>query len=539
MMMTGRWGYLAAMAVAAGGSVLAADMQDGLIVDRNRADRRAPTVAEATPPATIPATPPTVEPFVVQSVVLEGSSLPQERIDAVAAPFVGQTLDVQGLARLQQAMSAAVAQGTAALPFVTFTDGDFRQGVVRFTALEARVGRVAIYGDVDGGVDLMRHYAARLAGEAPLSRKTAERYFSLIADIPGTKTTLKTVPSATPGAIDLGLEVERTRWDYAFGLNTRGSRTLGRTQLQATATLNGAFRMGDQTTFQLLVPTDLERFQYVSASHRSALGHDGASVTGSLGYLRTRPRGSPLKGEAKTAALLFSWPAIRSYQTNLVLSGGLDGLDSANAAFGEQIASERTRVLRASAAWSRATPRQVVTVSGSVSRGLEGLGARSAAPGLTDIAFTKVNARADISRAVGRSWRFSGSAAGQQTDDRAPVTERFTLGGADFGRGFTSALVSGDSGYGAKVEAAWRPAALPAPVRGSELYAFADGGEVRINDRPGLPAQNLRLASAGGGARVAIRDRTVVEIEGARSLDDPRPGQEDSWRLSVGVATRF
>ncbi len=508
--------------------------QDGLIIDRNRADRAPPTVAEA-PAPTVGV--PSVQPFTVTAVVVEGSSAPAAEIEAATRPFVGLTLDVQGLAVLRQTVSAAVGRGRSALPFVVFTDGDFSQGVVRMTAIEARIDKVAIYGDVEGDVDLMRYYAARLAAEAPLSRRTAERYFSLISDIPGVTTTLQTVPSATPGAIDLGLELKRERWTHDFGLNTRGSEQLGRTQVQAVATRNGLFRMGDQTRLILLVPTQIDRFQYVGATHRAAIGSDGMSVTASVGYLRTRPENSPVEGDATTAGVTVSWPWIRSYQTNLVVSGGLDGIDSTNAAFGQQFASEKTRVLRASAAWSRATPRRIMSASGTVSQGLDGLGAEAGS--LTDVAFTKVNGRIDVSQAIGRQWRVSGGATVQASDDRLPVTEQITLGGADFGRGFSAALISGDAGWAVKGEIAWRPERLPSPVRGSEVYVFADRGAVEINDRAGFAGQTLSLTSAGLGTRIAFRDKTVIEIEGAMSIDDPRPAREESWRLAVGVMTRF
>ncbi len=518
----------------AGRIATTANAQDGLILDRNRADRAPPTVTEAPGPA-IGA--PSVEPFVVTAVVVEGSSMTPAQVAAATDPFVGQTLDVQGLARLQQTVSAAVSRGRSALPFVLFTDGDFSDGIVRLTAIEARIDKVAIYGDAQGDVDLMRFYAARLAAEAPLSRSTAERYFSLIADIPGVTTTLQTVPSATPGAIDLGLELKRERWTYDFGLNTRGSETLGRVQLQTVATLNGLFRMGDQTRFILLLPTEIERFQYVGASHRAALGSDGMSVTGSVGYLRTRPDDSPVEGDATTAGVTISWPWIRSYQTNLVVSAGLDGIDSTNAAFGEQIASERTRVLRTSAAWTQATPRRVASVSGSVSLGLDALNAE-ASPS-SDVDFRKANARVDLSQAIGRQWRVGAGATLQASDDRLPVTEQFTLGGGDFGRAFSTALLSGDAGWGVKGEVAWRPERLPTPVRGSEVYVFADQGEVEINARPGFSGATLSLASAGVGTRIAVGRKTVVEIEGARSVDDPRPGEDGRWRLGLGLSTRF
>lgn len=182
-------------------------------------------------------------------------------------------------------------------------------------------------------------------------------------------------------------------------------------------------------------------------------------------------------------------------------------------------------------------PTKVLSVSGTLSRGLGYLGAR---PGpLSDAEFTKVNARADASLAVGPHWRVSGGAMVQASDDRLPVTEQATLGGSDFGRGFGAALIAGDRGWAVKAEVAWRPEGLPQPVRGSEVYVFADRGEVTLNDRPAFPERTLSLASAGAGVRVALRSRTVVELEAARTVDDPRPGRPDDWRFGAGLSTRF
>lgn len=294
--------------------------------------------------------------------------------------------------------------------------------------------------------------------------------------------------------------------------------------------------MGDQTRLSTVLPADVGRFQYVSASHRRPVGHDGAAVTGTVGYLRTRPPNG-VEGDAVSAGATASWPAMRGYRDNLVLSAGLDGVNSDSAVFGERIADERIRPARASAAWSRVTPRLVAGASLTLSQGIDGLGAR-VAPGVAEADFAKVNARVEATRAVGRSVRLSGAAAGQYSGDAAPASEQFALGGAEFGRGFPTALLAGDSGWAARAEAAWRPQALRGPLAGSEVFAFGDGGQVRINPRPGLPHGRLELASAGAGARVAIGGRAQIEVEAAKALEDPRANADD-WRVNFGVSARF
>ena len=511
--------------------------QDSLI-DRNRPDRAPPQSApEAARPETSEAVVAAFQPFVLKGVAIDGSSLPADALREAVRPFIGQTLDVEGVSRLRAALASAYEGSPFALPLIAIDARDATQGVLRVTAAEGAVTQVAITGETAGDMNLLRHYGAAVTTERPLSRATAERYLSLITDIPGLKTAVTATPTGRPGEVALGLAIDQSRWEYAYGVDNRGSSSQGRTQLIASATLNGGFRQGDQSRVTLIVPTDPERFQYVSASHRQPLGYDGAAVSVSAGHLRTKtPEG--LEGEATTGGLLVSWPMIRSYRTNLTLSGGLDGINSDQAVVADLVSTERTRVLRASAAYSKATPRMVLAASGTLSRGLDSLGARTAIPQIVDLDFTKVNLRASVSRAVGQTVRLSLAASGQWSDDFAPTSELFTLGGSEFGRGFPRALLVGDSGWGARAEAAWRPAALPTPVRGTEVYAFTDGGTAYINGRLSQPDRDTSLASAGLGARIALGGRLVVEVEGARALKDPRPGGDD-WRMGFAVSGRF
>ena len=515
--------------------------QDSVLIDRNRVDRSPATVPEGQTQTQrlglADAPTQAFTPFVLRAASIEGSRLDKGLLEAAVQPFIGQTLDAEGVARLRVAVASAYAGSAWALPIVAVDTSQAGRGVVRIVAIEGRVTHVGLKGDArPDNSALLQGYAAALLAETPLSRARAERYLSLIGDIPGVTVATHAGPGREPGSVDLDMTVKRQRLAFDLGVDTRGSRVLGRTQFVGTATLNGAFRMGDQTRLTAILPAEVERFQYVALSHRQPIGFDGAALTGSLGYLRTRPPGG-VAGDAVTGGANLSWPMIRSYRTNLVLSAGLDGVNSDAAVFGERVATERTRVVRASAAGNRVSDRATASASLTLSQGLDGLGAR-APSGLTDLDFRKINARLDASRALGASMRLSAAATGQYSRDAAPSSEQFALGGADFGRGFPTALVAGDSGWGVRAEAAWRPRQMRGRLAGTEVYAFGDGGETTLNARPGLAGSRQRLASVGTGARIALGSRTRLDLEAARAVDDPRP-TADRWRLNFGISAKY
>src|SRR3546814_17775265 len=82
---------------------------------------------------------------------------------------------------------------------------------------------------------------------------------------------------------------------------------MGRTQVQANATANSLFRQGDQTRLTVSLPTDVERFQYYALSHSTPIGAEGMRLGANIGYLRTRPKNIPVRGEATSAGLTLSY----------------------------------------------------------------------------------------------------------------------------------------------------------------------------------------------------------------------------------------
>ena len=130
---------------------------------------------------------------------------------------------------------------------------------------------------------------------------------------------------------------------------------------------------------------------------------------------------------------------------------------------------------------------------------------------------------------------------GQYTSDRLPGSEQLALGGDEFGRAYEAAIIAGDRGVAGSAELAWKLARFAPPaLRASEVYAFADGGETRRLSRPTEPATLQQLASVGGGARLAVTGRAVLQLEADRGLLDPLATEDhESWRAVFSVRSSF
>lgn len=476
-------------------------------------------------------------PFTVTKVTVKGSSAPPGMLDAATRPFVGQTLREGGLKQITDAVARLYDDSDVALYTVAAPSQDFAGGEVRLVVLEGHIAEVVIHALPEGqDLSLVKGYGQRLTAERPLLKPTLERYISLIRDIPGLTVGMDLLQTDVPGAVRLGLELRQKRFDGGFSLNTRGTALLGRTQVAFDGYWNGMLAQGDQAHITLAAPTDLRRFQYYAGSYERPLGTNGARAAVSAAYLKTRPKGSPIDGEAKLAGVQVSHPVIRSYRQDLYVSGGLDMLNSENALFGRAFSDERTRAVRLAAAWSKTGKRTVTGARGALGLGIDGLGARTRDPRLADADFRKLGVAASQDRVLTPTLALRLRAAGQATDDRLPASEQFSLGGDEYGRAFESSALVGDYGYAASGELAWTPASLPKTVAGSELYGFVDGGRVWARGRLGMPGADAALASAGGGVRLAVAQKAVIGVEGARAVDSP-PGRDDEWRMVFSLRT--
>ncbi len=487
---------------------------------------------------------PSTAPFLLRGVQVTGSSLAPAVLQRAYAPSLGRTVDEAGLKAVADAVAAAyAAHSDIALYGVSIPRQSFQGGVARLEVTEGFIqgARVSAPAGSRRSNALLKRYLDRLLAEHPLKRSTLERYSALIRDIAGLNPTLEFAAGTRPGALVLVVSTQPHTAEVSFGVNNRGTAFLGRTQVDVDLALHSLLSQGDDTHLTVAFPTDLDRFRYYGLSHVQPLGASGASVLASAGYLQTRPSFADLHGHALTLGLSATAPVVRRNASSLFLTAGLDSVDSDNALLGEEISNDRVRTLRFGASYVRQSAKLFLLLNGSGSFGLNALGAHVLSPQISDLDFSKYTLKVNANIAVLDDVVLRLDGAGQYTADRLPGSEQFAVGGDEFGRAYEAAIAAGDQGVAGSAELAWKLARIaPASLRASEVYAFTDGGETRRLDRPASPAALQQLASIGGGARVAVTGRAVVQLEADRGLLNPVATENhESWRAVFSIRSSF
>lgn len=515
---------LAALPQQTGGAIL---------IDRNRIDRAAPPAASPSRRSRAPRAPMHVTDrgadVPIAGIAFQGAQAPAP-VAAAARGFLGQRASTATLQQLAAALSAAYTRSRVALYTVAIPEQDFARGVVRVILTEGRLASANVRSD-------KRHplLAARMAPlleENPLSRGTFERQLTLMRAIPGMTIDVDLADPQNTGALAMTVTPHQRRTKLSFGFTNRGVDLLGAGQFDARGDVYGLARDGDDLSLAASAASDLRRYRFASGGYSVPLTPSGLTLSAAGAYLETRPKGYALSGNARQASLGLSYPLLRSFHRAADLSLGVDLLDSDNALFGTVIAAEHTRAVRASAGYSEARERRSFEFSGSLSQGLDVLGARVPVD-VSEATFTKGTVAASISQAIGARVVARLSATAQYSRDRLPAAERFSLGGDAIGRAFDIGVLTGDRGAGGSAELGWRPVHSDR-FGNSELYGFVDGGVVGVLARvPGAVRADYSLASAGAGVRLRYREKAELGLEGAHSIDAPYPGYHDDWRATI------
>lgn len=212
-------------------------------------------------------------------------------------------------------------------------------------------------------------------------------------------------------------------------------------------------------------------------------------------------------------------------------------MDLDNAILIYRLTDDHTRAIRLSIKYRETSVDHQIDGELGVSQGINIASAR-ASEGLGKVGFTKVNWRLSIDRMIHPSVAVRLKAAGQLSAARLPLVEQMVGGGSDFGRAFSSALISGDDGLSGALEIAWTPHLIRS-FSSHELFAFIDRATVHYKQRYPYDGTTYRLASIGMGSRFQWNDKIGVDFGAARSIKQPYERMADEWRLFMTARIRL
>lgn len=473
----------------------------------------------------------------LQGVQLQGGTVyPFAEIAALFQPLIGKQVAIRDLLAITEQITQRYRDDGYALSYAYLPEQNLTDGQIRVVLVEGYISRYQLRGELGPAAERVRRLADKLVDERPLTRRSFERYSTLLAQLPGAPVLTRVAPpTTTDGATVMMLEGKRKPLDLktAFDVDNEDQA-----QVFVTGTARSLTSWGDSLSLSTLLPPGEDDERYLGAEYSQYLGLEGTRLALSASRYRSEPHdlvnvaglATESERDNRRFALALSHPFILSSKGTLNGSLRAYAVDDRREYYrtdagGAQVAriDSRIRVLAAEASWQQKDTRQQRLISGGVYRGFDAMGAESRVrvngvgeAELHDLDFTRVRLTAVQSNRFAERWQGVLSGAAYWSADTLPDSEQALFGGDNFGRGYPDDQANGDKGWGLGYELNYSHRRESNWLSLLQPYAYVDTARAWFNEG----TARAHMSSVALGLRFSDQRFYRIGLEAARPLSD-------------------
>lgn len=465
----------------------------------------------------------------LKTVQIEGGTIyPLNELAEIYKPLIGRQASLAELIEATRNITRRYQQDGYLLSYAFLPQQNFDDGVARVVLVEGYVRDIQMQGDIGRVKGLLDKLAAKIQAERPLTRKTFERYTTLMSRIPGVTLQAQVPP---PGTTDgaTTLVAQASRKPFTSTLSTTEDNRNGPQALLGVSS-NSQTSMGEQLSLSGLFPPGDDKEHYYRLDYSQFLDTEGTQLNVSASRYRADPDTEVLVGgggrlsthrENDRYSIGFSTPLIASANELLTAGSRLYAVDDKtrydgiNFPFSTELRTD-VRALAFEGDWRKADARQLRILSAGVYQGFDSLGAHTNYDDI-DLDFFRVRLSGVQSDKFLDNWQGVLSAALYWSDDTLPDSERAVFGGQNFGRGYPDDQASGDKGWGVAYEVNYSFNRDGNWVRILQPYVVVDRSRSWFNQ---LPVQANDLSSTALGLRFGDTKYYNVALEVAKAMSD-------------------
>ncbi len=469
----------------------------------------------------------------IRKLQIEGGTIyPLKELGEAYQPLLGHEITLSQLIEATRSITQRYQADGYLLSYAFLPPQDFDQGLVRVVLVEGYIRDYHVDGDVGRVKGFIDELVDKLKAERPLTRKTFDRYATLMGRLPGVTLQAQVPP---PGTTDGGstMQITASRKPFTTSMSlTEGSRDS--TQALFGVSSNSQTAMAEQLSLSGLFPPGNDKEHYYRIDYSQFLNAEGTQLSLYGARYRSDPGtniatsdGFELKPhrENDRFSIGVTHPLIAAPSQWLSLGARLYGVDDNTdyEVVGYPLSiTEKTnvRALAFEGDWRKSDAKQLRIVSAGLYQGINGLGAKSETS-LTsnhyDLDFFRLRLSGVQSDTFFDNWQGVASAALYWSDDSLADSERAVFGGQNFGRGYPDDQASGDKGWGVAYEVNYSFNRDGAWVKLLQPYVVLDRAKTWFNE---LPLRGSDMSSAAMGLRFGDKRYYNIALEVAKPMSD-------------------
>ncbi|MBT2375132.1 ShlB/FhaC/HecB family hemolysin secretion/activation protein [Pseudomonas fluorescens] len=469
----------------------------------------------------------------IRKLQIEGGTIyPLKDVAQVFEPLIGHETNLAQLIEATRSITRRYQQDGYLLSYAFLPDQRFEQGLVRVVLVEGYIKDYQLQGDIGSVSAYVDKLAEKLKAERPLTRKTFERYTTLMGRIPGVTLQAQVPPpGTTDGGAHMQIQASRKPFTTSMSLNDDNRKGL---QALVTGTSNSQTSMGEQLSVSGLFPPGHDKEHYYRVGYSQFINAEGTQLVLNAERYRADPRSNVLLDggfqlkphqEVDRYSIGLSHPLIASPTESLTLGTRLYTVDQTTryqlVGYPQRFDLETdSRALAFEADWRKANDRQLRILSAGLYQGINGLGARTHSDfeGIKpDLDFFRLRLAGVQSDKFFDNWQGVMSGALYWSNDTLPDSERAVFGGQNFGRGYPDDQGSGDKGWGIAYEVNYSFNRAGEWVKILQPYVVLDRAKSWFNE---LPVKGNDMSSAAAGLRFGDNKYYNISLEVAKPMSD-------------------
>ena len=469
----------------------------------------------------------------IRKLQIEGGTIyPLKELGEAYQSLLGHEITLSQLIEATRSITQRYQADGYLLSYALLPPQNFDQGLVRVVLVEGYIRDYHVDGDVGRVKGFIDELVDKLKAERPLTRKTFDRYATLMGRLPGVTLQAQVPPpGTTDGASTMQITASRKPFTTSMSL-TEGSRDS--TQALFGVSSNSQTAMAEQLTVSGLFPPGNDKEHYYRVDYSQYLNAEGTQLSLYGARYRSDPGtniatsdGFELKPhrENDRFSIGVTHPLIAAPSQWLSVGTRFYGVDDKTdyqvVGYPLSISEEtNVRALAFEGDWRKSDAKQLRIVSAGLYQGINGLGAKSETS-LTsnhyDLDFFRLRLSGVQSDTFFDNWQGVASAALYWSDDSLADSERVVFGGQNFGRGYPDDQASGDKGWGVAYEVNYSFNRDGEWVKLLQPYVVLDRAKTWFNE---LPLKGSDMSSAAMGLRFGDKRYYNIALEVAKPMSD-------------------
>ena len=465
--------------------------------------------------------------FYLRDINLNGVTIyEKQELNYLWANYINKEISIGEINQIAQSITNKYRNDGYILTQAIIPQQAIEDGVVEIYVVEGFIDSINIEGNI--ATKRIGNYAKNLKGPKPLNSSDLEKNLLLINDLPGISSRTVISPSQTTiGAADITIQPQLDKYNFNAALDNYGSRYIGPLQLSLSTQINNILGNGESAIFQYVTDPDDDERTYLYSRINAPVHNSGTTLGLDAAYSDTLPGYTlepfQVEGRYLKFGIDLNQPIVRSRTRNLFSTLRFDYLNlKSNNIVDTFTTQDEIAAIRLGfnynnldTFWKPA----INELSVQISQGINVFDASTINdPNLTrsdgDPQFTKIDGTLSRTQTLSNDLNLYTAIKGQLSNNPLLSSEEIGFGGRFFGRGYNPSEIVGDDGFGATIEARWKPD----NVHDYEIFAFYDIGKIWNQETDNDALEKQSIASAGLGLRSNLTDNVSGEILIAQPL---------------------